>query len=213
MSDVWIVAVWVLLSINVHLLIEYVCVCSWLSVLNLTFSVMGNLWLSIYVLTFKLIAKTEEINLKPTETIVAAFNKCNLHVKEGRVLFNDALNTFYLWLCGIEHKDHSDSERRNLLLPLHGLLFLISSKGFLYAPSHRHDSTYHNLYFPALAGTRNSSVDPPWEIDPMTHHSTELHLTPSYMLKTYLSCVCYCLTPKSRCILDTDMSLNIYITW
>ena len=50
--------------------------------------------------------------------------------KEGNVLFNDALNTFYLQLYGVGHmvKDHSDSERGNPLLP-HGLLFLISSKG------------------------------------------------------------------------------------
>ena len=43
---------------------------------------------------------------------------------EGSVLFNDALNTFYLRLYGIRHmvKDHSDSERENPLLP-HGLLF------------------------------------------------------------------------------------------
>ena len=34
--------------------------------------------------------------------------------KEGNVLFNDALNTFYLRLYGVGHmvKDHSDSERR-----------------------------------------------------------------------------------------------------
>ena len=33
--------------------------------------------------------------------------------KEGNVLFNDALNTFYLWLYGVKHmvKDHSDSEK------------------------------------------------------------------------------------------------------
>ena len=50
--------------------------------------------------------------------------------KEGNVLFNDTLNTFYLWLYGIGHmvKNHSDSERGNLLLP-HELLFPISSKG------------------------------------------------------------------------------------
>ena len=50
--------------------------------------------------------------------------------KEGNVLFNNALNIFYLWLYGVTHmvKDHSDSERGNLL-PLHGLLFPISSKG------------------------------------------------------------------------------------
>ena len=50
--------------------------------------------------------------------------------KEGIVLFNDALNTFYLRLYGVRHmvKDHSDSERGNPLPP-HGLLFPISSKG------------------------------------------------------------------------------------
>ena len=50
--------------------------------------------------------------------------------KEENVLFNDALNIFYLRLYGIRHmvKDHSDSERGNLLLP-HGLLFPINSKG------------------------------------------------------------------------------------
>ena len=54
--------------------------------------------------------------------------------KEGNVLFNDALNTFYLRLYGIRHmvKDHSDSERGNLLPP-HRLLLPISSKGsFIY---------------------------------------------------------------------------------
>ena len=36
-----------------------------------------------------------------------------LNRKEGNVLFNDALNIFYLWLYDIGHmvKDHSDSEK------------------------------------------------------------------------------------------------------
>ena len=55
-----------------------------------------------------------------------------IYMKEGRkcFLFNDALNTFYLRLYGVGHivKDHSDSERGNLLPP-HGLLFPINSKG------------------------------------------------------------------------------------
>ena len=42
-------------------------------------------------------------------------------------------------------KDHWDSERGNLVPPLHGLLFLISRKGFLYAPSHKQYSTYQGL--------------------------------------------------------------------
>ena len=44
--------------------------------------------------------------------------------KEGNILFNDAVNTFYMG---------SDCQRKNPLPPLHGLLFLISSKGsFIY---------------------------------------------------------------------------------
>ena len=77
-------------------------------------------------------------------------------MKEGNVLFNDALNTIYLRLYGVNHmvKDHSDSERGNPLSP-HGLLFPISSKG---SSSHRQDNTYHGLCYTsrgALAGTRN----------------------------------------------------------
>ena len=87
--------------------------------------------------------------------------------RKGNVLFNDALNTFYIRLYGVRHmvKDHSDSERGNLLPP-HRLLFTINSKVFLYAPSHRQDSTYHGLCYTsrgALAGTRNSSMGPPHE--------------------------------------------------
>ena len=50
--------------------------------------------------------------------------------KEANVLFNDALDTFYLWLYGIGHteKHNSDKTRANPLLPLHGLHFAISSK-------------------------------------------------------------------------------------
>ena len=92
-------------------------------------------------------------------TYTKDFN-CSVLMKEGNVLFNDALNTFYLRLYGVRHmvKDHSDSERGNLLPP-HGLLFLFSSKILLYAPSHRQDNTYHGLCYTSrgpLAGTRNS---------------------------------------------------------
>ena len=50
--------------------------------------------------------------------------------KEENVLFNDALNTFYLRLYGVTLmvKDHSGSARINPLPP-HGLLLPISSKG------------------------------------------------------------------------------------
>ena len=54
--------------------------------------------------------------------------------QEGKVLFNDALNTFYLQLYVVGHmvNDHSDSERGNPLPP-HGLLYPNNSKGsFIY---------------------------------------------------------------------------------
>ena len=49
---------------------------------------------------------------------------------ERNILFNDALNTFYLRLYGVRHmvKDHSDSEKGNPLSP-HRLLLSINSKG------------------------------------------------------------------------------------
>ena len=52
--------------------------------------------------------------------------------KEASASFNNALNTYYLQLYGIGHmvKDHSDSERGNLLPTLHGLILSISSKVF-----------------------------------------------------------------------------------
>ena len=50
--------------------------------------------------------------------------------RERNVLFNDALNTFYLRLYGVRHmvNDHSDSEKGNPLPP-HRLLLSINSKG------------------------------------------------------------------------------------
>ena len=53
-----------------------------------------------------------------------------LRGRERNVLFNDALNTFYLRLYGVRHmvNDNSDSEKGNPLPP-HRLLLSINSKG------------------------------------------------------------------------------------
>ena len=52
--------------------------------------------------------------------------------KERNVLFNDALNTFYLRLYGVRHmvKYHTYGERGNQL-PAHGLLFSSSKGSFI----------------------------------------------------------------------------------
>ena len=62
-------------------------------------------------------ALTTELHLAPDD-------------RERNVLFNDALNTFYLRLYGVRHmiKDHSDSEKGNPLPP-HRLLLSIKNKG------------------------------------------------------------------------------------
>ena len=88
--------------------------------------------------------------------------------REIQRLFNNTLNTFYLWLYGNGYivKDHSDSEKGNPLPP-HRLLFPINSKVLLYAPSHRQDSIYHG----ALAEIGNGSMGPPRGID-LTNHRT-----------------------------------------
>ena len=75
--------------------------------------------------------------------------------KEGNVLYNDALNTFYLRLYGVGHmvKNHSGTEETRL-----------AARILVYAPSHSQDNTYHGLCYNsrgALAGTRNSSIGPP----------------------------------------------------
>ena len=90
--------------------------------------------------------------------------------KEGNVLFNDALNTFYLRLYGVRHMVmyHTYSERGNPLPP-HGLLFPINRKGSFICTIP--DRTAHTTAFGTLAGTRNSLMGPPWWIDPTTHRT------------------------------------------
>ena len=47
-----------------------------------------------------------------------------------------------------------------------GYSYRLTARVLLYAPSHRQDNTYHGLCYTsrgALAGTRNSSMDPPHE--------------------------------------------------
>ena len=82
-------------------------------------------------------------------TYIQFLNLCLLGYisKEGNILFNDALNTFYLRLYGVKHmvKDHSDSERANPLPP-HRLLFPISSKGSFYM-HHPTDRIAHTTAF------------------------------------------------------------------
>ena len=96
---------------------------------------IGSLHLLKYLISFC----TVDVTIQQTEMIknVETYHLhhtgpllCRQEVrKEGNILFNDALNTFYLRLYGVRHmvKDHSDTEREKQLLPsLQGLLFPIN---------------------------------------------------------------------------------------
>ena len=59
-----------------------------------------------------------------------------------------------------------------------GYSFRLTARVLLYASSHRLDNTYHSLCYTshgALAGIRNSSMGPPWRIDPTTHCTISEH--------------------------------------
>ena len=93
--------------------------------------------------------------------------------KEGNVLFNDALNTFYLRLYGVRRmvEDQSEETRCRHM----DYSFRLAAMVLLYASSHRQDNTYHGLCYTsrvALAGTRNSSIGPPHEGSTRRPHRT-----------------------------------------
>ena len=69
--------------------------------------------------------------------------------KEGNVLFNDALNTFYLRLYDVRHmvNNHSYGKREETRCRHMGYSFRLAAKVLLYASSHRQDNTYHGLCY------------------------------------------------------------------
>ena len=128
--------------------------------LNKTLPFLSTMWIKEGKLLMKTCYKPEN-----TAKNGACQNVCHQRVgrKEGIVLFNDTLNTFYLRLYGVRHmvKDHSDSEREENCCCHMGYFFRLAASVLLYASSHRQDSTYHSLCYTshgALAGTRNSSM-------------------------------------------------------
>ena len=91
--------------------------------------------------------------------------------KEGNVLFNNVLDTF-LFMCQTHVKDNSDSERGNPLSPLHGVFFLISSKGLFYMHHpHRHASTAFVIPVMEHWLVKEIAMGPPNGIDPTTHRT------------------------------------------
>ena len=79
--------------------------------------------------------------------------------KKGNVLFNDALNTFYLWLYGV-----GSVREETRCCHYKGYSFFINSNGIFNICTDIHDNTYHSLCHTSggpLAGMRNSLIGPP----------------------------------------------------
>ena len=87
---------------------------------------MANCQNTLTVLTLRWAVSLRDISVDR----MCMTNSSTIQERERNVLFNDALNTFYLRLYGVRHmvKDHSDSEKGNPLPP-HRLLLSINSKG------------------------------------------------------------------------------------
>ena len=86
-----------------------------------------------------------------------------------------------------------------------GYFFRLTARVLLYSPSHRQDSTYHSLWYTslgALAGTKNSSMGPPWGIDPTTHHTMSERSTSELRP-----------APLDRLMLQKKPSRNLNITF
>ena len=80
-------------------------------------------------------------------------------------------------------KDHSDSKREETRCRHLGYSFRLAARVLLYASSHRQDNTYHGLCYTsrgAQSRTRNSSMGPPWRIDPTTMSERSYHRATSH---------------------------------
>ena len=124
------------------------------------------------------------------------FSLINIYVwKEGNVLFNDALNTFYLRLYGIGYMV-SDIWLRTILIVRKetrchhiGYSFQLTARVLLYAPFHRQDSTYHSLCYTSRGHWLEREIAQ-W-VHPMKDRSDD----PSHHEQTLLprSYICICL--------------------
>ena len=71
-------------------------------------------------------------------------------------------------------KNHSESDRKYLLPPLHGLLLFIISNILLYALSTRLDNTYQSAYYTSRVALAETRSDP-------SHHERELNHDTSFL--------------------------------
>ena len=98
--------------------------------------------------------------------------------------------------------------------------FQLAASVLLHAPFHRQDSTYHCLCYTrhgALVGMRNSSMGPPWRIDPTTYRTKRecsYQGTTSHWPGTSSHCILEAPWFKARLWLPGTLSRSVILkTW
>ena len=115
-----------------------------------------------------------------------------LNRKEGNILFNDPLNTFYLRLYGVRHMVNTTQiAREETRSRQMGYSFRLAALGSFICTTQRQDRTYHGVCYTShgtLTGTRNSSMDPPRRIDPCLVRSLNSVQFQTVMAPSVVSC-------------------------
>ena len=98
-----------------------------------------------------------------TEIYQNYFKKKKTFCRKGKnVLFNAALNTFYLRLYIIRHQTYGNGPLRQHeethCCHYMGYFFLIATLCLLHAPSHIQDSTYHSLCYTTILLVNGSTT-------------------------------------------------------
>ena len=75
-------------------------------------------------------------------SVVVVCDVLSVKKEEGIVLFNDALNTFYLQLYGIRHMVRTTQIARE-----ESHCLKLATRVLLHAPSHKQDTTYHGFCY------------------------------------------------------------------
>ena len=81
--------------------------------------------------------------------ILSGQQKLQIEGKEVFYLTTHSTHFIYAYMVSVMVKDHSDSENGNPL-PALGYSFRLAARVLLYAPSHRHDSTYYAFVTPVV---------------------------------------------------------------
>ena len=133
------------------------------SYISLTPGCTAERKLSCGVLTLVSFTLMKDAHLRPSTINVFVtlwWSVVMLHrQEEGRkkmfCLTMHSTHFIYKFMASDMVKDHSDSEKRNQLLP-YGQCFILAARDLLYTPIHRQDSRYHSLCYTSrgtLVGT------------------------------------------------------------